>query len=135
MNISSIFFYPNILGEIPYVKKGTGEECSAGTEITNEVECKDALRYASSLGITLGNRNTLVEGSWNHVPRQCSYQANGDQAFHFNRNETKNASGFLNGGYRMICKKGKIWIPYVKIVKTNYLNCNLNVNSNLIYSL
>ena len=86
-----------------------------GTEIITEDECKDALKYAPSLGISLGDRDTLQTGSWDHVPHQCSYQANGDQAFHFNLKETVNASHFINGGYKMICKKGKICIFNEKI--------------------
>ena len=82
------------------------ELCPTGAEITTEDECRNALGYASSIGITLGSRNTLQAGSWGHVPYQCSYQAGGDQAFHFNRRETSNVDSFLTGGYKMICKQG-----------------------------
>ena len=81
-----------------------GEFCPSGTEITDANDCRDAVRYAVALGITLESRNTLVgPGDWSHVPSGCSYQANGDQAFHFNR---KDSSDGLQK-YRMICKKGK----------------------------
>ena len=98
----------NCIGKIPYVKKEKGEICSPGTEITTANECKDALRYASSLGITLQNRTTLVEGFFSSdsnlgVAYQCSYQADGDQSFHFNWDKTVQN----DGGYNMICKKGK----------------------------
>ena len=80
-----------------------GELCKLGTEITDAEDCRDALSYAAALGITLGSRNTLVgPGNWSNVPKGCSYQATGDQAFHFNEKDGKN-----NGGYRMICKRGK----------------------------
>ena len=86
-------------------------------EIANEVECKDALSYALSMGITLGDQiNTLITGSWDHVPMGCSYQANGDGAFHFNlRDESElemeeledTPSGFQDGTFKMICRRGK----------------------------
>ena len=82
------------------------ELCPSGAEITTEDECRSALKYASSIGITLQNRRTLKTGSWSHVPYQCSYQAGGDQAFHFNRKETNNVDYFLDGMFKMICKKG-----------------------------
>ena len=101
---------PQLSGKIPYTKKGKGEACSPGTEIISEIECEDALRYAPLLGITLNTRYTLVKGSWGNLPHQCSYQSNGDQAFYFNREETNEASEFLNGWYKMICRTGKFWL-------------------------
>ena len=96
---------------------GKGEACSPGTEIISESTCEDALQYAPLLGITLNNRFTLVKGSLSNipgyrhiVPHQCSYQSNGDQAFYFNREETNEASEFLNGWYKMICRTGKFWL-------------------------
>ena len=84
------------------------ELCAPGMEITTEDECRDALGYAASLGITLGSRKTVVAGSWNNLPYQCSYQAIGDQAFHFNRKPTRNGKDFFTGAYKMICKQGTI---------------------------
>ena len=83
-----------------------GVLCPSGSEITTEDECRSALSYASSIGITLQLRKDLKTSSWSHVPYQCSYQAGGDQAFHFNHQETSNVDNFLDGYYKMICKKG-----------------------------
>ena len=91
------------------------EPCPPGTEITTEEECDRALKRATDLEINLQDRNHLVTGKWGHVPHQCSYQHNGDQAFHFNNRQTKNASGFVNGAYHMICKKGK-YIFFLKYI-------------------
>ena len=82
------------------------ELCHSGAEITTEDECRSALKYASSIGITLQERKNLKTGSWDHVPYQCSYQAGGDQAFHFNHKEPSNGDQFLDGFYKMICKQG-----------------------------
>ena len=85
------------------------EPCRSGTEITTADECKEALKWAKKLWITLQNRTSLETGWWGHVPYQCSYQYYGDKAFHFNykKMKTKNAS------YRMICKKGKLYLYFV----------------------
>ena len=84
---------------------GCGELCQSGTEITTADECRHALEYASLLNITLGHRKTLVgPDNWGWVPYQCSYQAVGDQAFHFNKKESDNGLDI----YRMICRKGNI---------------------------
>ena len=100
---------------------GKGEACSPGTEIISESTCEDALQYAPLLGITLNNRYTLIKGSltnipgYRHiVPYQCSYQSNGDQAFHFNSQETSDATGFNAGWYKMICRTGKILLLHFK---------------------
>ena len=87
-----------------------GELCPSGTEITTENGCDDALKWASELGISLQNRKQLVAGSWTHVPHQCSYQSQGDQAFHFNNKQVENARDFLNGWYKMICRKGSTFV-------------------------
>ena len=79
------------------------ELCPSGSEITTAEECRDALGFAAALGITLEARNHLVSGSWDYVPGGCSYQAIGDQAFHFNQN---NGNAGLHQ-YNMICKQGK----------------------------
>ena len=96
---------------VPYIKLEKGQTCPTGTEITTEQLCRDALGYAHDLGITLKSRKTLVTGSdpnnWSKLPFQCSFQASGDQAFHFNTMQTTNARDFVNGNYQMICKKGK----------------------------
>ena len=78
------------------------ELCPPGSEITEAKDCTHALGFAEALSITLEARNTLVSGSWDHVPSGCSYQAVGDQAFHFNENNGNN-----DGTYYMICKQGK----------------------------
>ena len=88
---------------------GKAELCPPGTEITTEKECKAALRYASSIGIfppSYGERKSLATGSWDQVPYQCSYQALGDHAVHFNQKKTSNVEQFLSGFYKMICKQG-----------------------------
>ena len=82
------------------------ESCPTGKEITTEEECKNAMKEVYLLGITLGSRKNLVVGSWNHVPYQCSFQSNGDQAFHFNQKEVSDVKEFQNGMYKMICRKG-----------------------------
>ena len=61
-----------------------GELCPSGSEITTSNECKHALEYAPLLGITHNSRKWIGPGNWGHVPFQCSYQAGGDQAFHYN---------------------------------------------------
>ena len=90
-----------------YVLMDKASLCYPGKEITTEDECKDALENTYLLGITLQSRTSLINGSWDHVPYQCSYQAGGDQAFHFNRKETSNVNKFLNGMFMMVCYKGK----------------------------
>ena len=84
-----------------------GEVCKLGTQITDAEDCRDAVSYASALSITLGSRNTLISGYWGHVPKGCSYLAGHDHAFHFNTND-----GINDGGYRMICKRGKKLIKF-----------------------
>ena len=85
-----------------------GEVCKLGTQITDAEDCRDAVSYASALSITLGSRNTLVgPGDWGHVPKGCSYLAGHDHAFHFNTKD-----GINDGGYRMICKRGKKLIKF-----------------------
>ena len=80
------------------------ELCPLGSEITEVDDCRDAVGYASALGITLRARTFAGPGNWGHVPSGCSYQAVGDQAFHFNQKV-----GSSNGlhQYKMICKQGK----------------------------
>ena len=41
---------------VPYIKLGNLQTCPAGTEITTEELCRDALGYAHDLGITLQSR-------------------------------------------------------------------------------
>ena len=91
---------------VPFVKMEQGETCPSGTEVTTKEECDDALKLASQLGIQLKSRKTLVVGGWSFVPSQCSYQAGGDNAFHFNKVNTENVPWFLNGMFKLICKKG-----------------------------
>ena len=90
--------------------------CKSGLEIKTEEECRDALGYAEDLGIKLGAREYLKTGSWGHVPYQCSYQAGGDQAFHFNREETSNVYSFCSGFYKMICKQGNTFQQSINTV-------------------
>ena len=81
-----------------------GELCKLGTEITDAEDCREAVSYAAALRITLGSRNTLIgPGTWAWVPKGCSYEAVGDQAFHFNEKDSSNGLDH----YRMICKRGK----------------------------
>ena len=88
------------------MKMDVNKPCPPGTEITTDDGCDDALKWASQLGIFLQCRKQLLRGSWSWVPHQCSYQAGGDQAFHFNNKETSNVPEFVNGNYKMICKRG-----------------------------
>ena len=87
--------------------------CPAGTEITTEDECREALKWTKKLWITPLNRTSLVTGFWRHVPYQCSYQYNGDKAFHFNYQKSNNPQSLLGGSYRMICKKGKVYLDFM----------------------
>ena len=131
---------------------GKGEACSPGTEIISESTCEDALQYAPLLGITLNNRYTLIKGSRSNipgyphiVPYQCSYQSYeatskyGDQAFHFNGQETSDATGFLNGWYKMICRTGQILLLHFKNDKSKkYMKrCHKNnlLNKGLIIQI
>ena len=75
------------------------ELCPPGSEITEADDCRDAVGYASALGITLRARTFAGPGNWGHVPSGCSYQAVGDQAFHFNHKVSSNGLH----QYKMIC--------------------------------
>ena len=75
------------------------ELCPPGSEITEVDDCRDAVGYASALGITLRARTFAGPGNWGHVPSGCSYQAVGDQAFHFNHKVSSNGLH----QYKMIC--------------------------------
>ena len=104
---------------------GQDELCPSGSEITEADDCRDALGFATELGITLQARNTLVSGNWNHVPSGCSYQAVGDQAFHFNNNDSTNGLH----EYNMICKQGKTGNIFnvcnrLKFILHRYTNMN-----------
>ena len=84
------------------------ELCLSGTEIRTKEECRSAMQYALTMGITLRSRK-FVHGNWGWVPFGCSYQAGGGQAFHFNKLSTTFTRGkgpLGSGFYRMICKKG-----------------------------
>ena len=83
---------------LTFMKMGENEQCPCGTEITTEEECESALKQATQLEI-YPVRKSLVSGSWTGVPHQCSYQHEGDEAFHWNTN----SQGQQNN-YRMICK-------------------------------
>ena len=96
------------------MKMNKGERCPTGAEIQTPDECNKALGFATVLNITLRTRKYLISGSFEDrgssgVPYQCSYQAGGDQAFHFNNLLTVNNPGFVNGVYFMICKGGKLF--------------------------
>ena len=109
MNIqhSHIFSFAfRFIDAVPFVKMEQGKTCPSGTEVTTKEECDDALKLASQLGIQLKSRKTLVVGGWSFVPSQCSYQAGGDNAFHFNTVKTENVPHLVNGMYKLICKKG-----------------------------
>jgi len=99
----------------PYTTYGQAKPCISGMEISNEGECRDAVRYALSMNITLGERKslrgilekTLITGSWDHIPSGCSYDASGNGTLYFNQKEVTNAAGFMDGTYKMICKREK----------------------------
>ena len=104
-----MIIFKSIGSPIPYTKMEQGEFCPAGTEITEADDCRNAVRYAVELGIKLESRNTLVgPGNWGWVPSGCSYQADGDQAYHFNQKDSSN--GLRQ--YRMICKEGNELIMF-----------------------
>ena len=87
---------------LPYAKMERDEFCPPGSEITNVDDCRDAVGYASALGITLGARTFAPAngaGNWGHVPSGCSYQDPGDQAFHFNQKVSSNGLH----EYKLIC--------------------------------
>ena len=98
------------------MKMDRGELCPSGSEITTEEGCDNALKRASELGIVLQGRKHLYVGSWSWVPHQCSYQARGDQAFHFNKQETSNVPNFVNGKYKMICKIGMTILNFISCI-------------------
>ena len=79
------------------------QSCSSGTEVTNEVSCREAQNWASELGLT--PKRNLQPGSWGEdgVPYQCSAQVGNDDALHFNTNSQANDSGLTTGEYVMIC--------------------------------
>ena len=100
--------------EMPYFVMDDGKSCPAGSEIKTQDDCNKALERASDLGIVLQSQKQLVVGSFPHIPYQCSYFVSGDQAFHFNRQETSDATGFLTGWYKMICRTGQILLLHFK---------------------
>ena len=90
---------------------GTNIPCPIGMEIDNAEECEDARLWAYDLGINFytSRSSSVVEGSWSHVPSQCSYQSAGDLSYHFNKNDVDDVASFESGGYKMICRKGNNW--------------------------
>ena len=92
---------------------GTNVPCPIGMEIDNSEECEDARLWAYDLGISFyaSRSSSVVVGSWNHVPSQCSYQSgsvsdDGDLTFHFNTGDFDGVASFESGFYKMICRKG-----------------------------
>ena len=85
---------------------GKAEVCPPGSEITTPDECKNAMTFATSLGINLRPSKQLVISERYHVPFQCSVQLGGDQIMIFKPKETSNTENIVGGSYRMICKKG-----------------------------
>ena len=111
---STLFQYVYYLGEVQFVKIEQPKHCPSETEITTKSQCKDAMKWAKELGITLQAGTKFFNGSWDHIPYQCSYKYTGDNAFHFNHqiwNEKFANHVFTN--YRMICKKGKMGLQFV----------------------
>ena len=104
-----------------FMKMNKGDICPPGAEIETPDECNEALQLAAVLDITLNARKHLVSGAYSDqlgVPHQCSYQAGGDQAFHFNNLLTVDNPGFVNGGYHMICKNGRLFWIALKVART-----------------
>ena len=97
-------------GYVKYFKMDLENECPSENEITTAEECADALKWSLELGLNVVKRTGLVEGSWTYVPYGCSYQATGDHAFHWNTKYLNRVDvpSFMNGGYKMICRKGTI---------------------------
>ena len=107
------------------MKMGEAELCPAGKEITTQDECNSALEKATELGITLTgttpDEKTLRVGSWDSHPPGCSYFHASNQRFHFNKRATIDARNFVNGRYRLICKKGKTNI--FRCILGNIIQC------------
>ena len=94
------------LGEVPFMTMGKAEPCPSGTEITTSVECDHALLWHKELMTTI-KKETLNHNSWDFIPHQCSY-AN-DQGYFFNKIQPSTMAKILDGEYKMVCKKGKIY--------------------------
>ena len=104
INIFNGIFSTNLVHLAPvaleFMKMEANEPCPDGTEITTKDECESAFKQATQLDI-YPVRKSLQSGSWSHVPYRCSYQHEGDGAFHWNTKEGK------QNDYRMICKIGE----------------------------
>ena len=83
---------------------GPEEKCPAGTEITTEERCKEADDWALAMGFS--PTRPVQSGRWNGVPRQCSSQAGGDKAIHYNTFDATDNHRFTSGEFVMICEKG-----------------------------
>ena len=66
------------------------------------------------MGINPGR--PLQTGDWDELPMGCSYQADGDGAFHFNTRDESDLEmeedevtpgRFHDGEFKMICRQGK----------------------------
>ena len=97
-----------------------GELCPAGTEITTEKECSEALNFALDLGITMETSTTknVTVSSWAFLPYQCSYRSGGDQTFFFSSRKSDCSRLLSSGMHRMICRNGKIHLSIIMNFKT-----------------
>ena len=83
--------------------------CAQGTEITNASRCKEVAHWKAQLGIHPVRPVYVKE--WPSVPFQCSYQVEGDETIHFNRNSQSDNERLKSGEFLMICEKGYITPP------------------------
>ena len=108
----------------------TNVPCSSGTEITSESRCRAAHNEAASLG--LDPKRSLVVGSWNGVPYQCSAQVQGDDSLHFNSRSDSDHSKFTKGEYVMICElKTTTTPPPPPCQCTNITSLDENIKSDI----
>ena len=98
----------------------TGERCRSGMEITTPAGCRDAIRWASELQIAIDGYTDLSVKSVSYAPYQCSYQAGGNQHFYFNRRKTIGADQFVDGNYKMICKKSNFFLSDIIVIYAIY---------------
>ena len=80
--------------------------CHTGKEVATEDRCREAAKWASSLG--LNPVRPFQTGHWGDIPFQCSAQilGIGDDTFHWNWNSQTDNSRFTTGEFVMICEKG-----------------------------
>jgi hypothetical protein len=89
----------------PFFILEANQTCAPGTEITTASRCTEVSNWKAQLGIR-PVRPVYVKDDWKSVPFQCSYQVEGDETIHFNRNPKSNNKRLTSGEFLMICDKG-----------------------------